>query len=70
MRVPELRTQAGEWWEKKEREGDWIRGDEEVRRLARGVGLAYENKEEGGLRTSARQAVGTLKMAYVPSQYW
>ncbi|TFK70029.1 hypothetical protein BDN72DRAFT_795923 [Pluteus cervinus] len=100
MRVPELRTQAGEWWEKEKREGDWIRGDEEVRRVARGVGLPYENKEEvnemldeegvvrpqgdgqkvvvdgveipeeGGLRTSARQAVGTLKMAYVPSQYW
>ncbi|TFK70036.1 hypothetical protein BDN72DRAFT_857283 [Pluteus cervinus] len=100
MCVPELPTQAGEWWEKGKREGDWIRGDEEVRRVARGVGLAYENKrevnemldeervvrpkgegkkvvedgveipEEGGLRTSARQAVGTLKKAYVPSQYW
>ncbi|TFK60289.1 hypothetical protein BDN72DRAFT_535557 [Pluteus cervinus] len=29
-----------------------------------------EIPEEGGLKTSTRQVVGTLKMACVPSQYW
>ncbi|KIY50874.1 hypothetical protein FISHEDRAFT_16102, partial [Fistulina hepatica ATCC 64428] len=41
MRIPQLRENVGSWWTEEGTEGLWIRQDEEVQRVARGVGLVY-----------------------------
>ena len=73
MRVPELRESAEAWWKEEKQEGEWVRGDENVRQIAEREGFGFgpfSDKEEsnngkereGKLRTSAQMAVdGLLK---------
>ncbi|KAF4563700.1 hypothetical protein AB1N83_010192 [Pleurotus pulmonarius] len=72
MRVPQLRENAVAWWKEEQLEGDWVRGDENVRRISEREGFGFgpfsneggnDGKEgEGKLRTSAQMAVdGLLK---------
>lgn len=42
MRDPASRAQATRFWEEERREGEWVRGSEEVRRVARGVGMGID----------------------------
>lgn len=42
MRLPSMRERATEWWVNEKLEGDAGVGDECVRRVARGVGLGYD----------------------------
>jgi predicted phage gp36 major capsid-like protein len=72
MRVPELREQSEEWWERERRRGEWIREDEGVRKAAERVGYGFDEGNiidaekiaspdgdipgEGRLRTQARKA--------------
>lgn len=68
MRVPKLRESAEAWWKEEKQEGEYVRGDENVRRIAEREGFGFgpfseEGKEgEGKLRTSAQMAIdGLLK---------
>ncbi|KAE9396464.1 hypothetical protein BT96DRAFT_884754 [Gymnopus androsaceus JB14] len=41
-RHPTLRTRADNYWVKERQEGEWVRDDEDVRRVARGVGIGFD----------------------------
>ncbi|KAJ8474593.1 hypothetical protein ONZ45_g15898 [Pleurotus djamor] len=64
LRTPALRKQAEKWWDEEKKEGEWIRGDEEVRRLAHENGFGFgpfgEEGEVGKLRANADQALQGL----------
>ncbi|KAK1226695.1 hypothetical protein PQX77_010339 [Marasmius sp. AFHP31] len=72
-------------WARERQEGVWVREDEEVRTVAKGLGMNYdlggqgqgqegEGQEDPGqigeLRARARRAVGMLFRGFVPSGYW
>ncbi|KAK1226680.1 hypothetical protein PQX77_010323 [Marasmius sp. AFHP31] len=72
-------------WARERQEGVWVREDEEVRTIAKGLGMNYdlggqgqgqegEGQEDPGqigeLRARARRAVGMLFRGFVPSGYW
>ncbi|KAF9494814.1 hypothetical protein BDN71DRAFT_1448390 [Pleurotus eryngii] len=73
MRVPELRESAEAWWKVEKQEGEWVRGDENVRQIAEREGFGFgpfsdeegsnnRKEREGKLRTSAQMALdGLLK---------
>ncbi|KAL0573301.1 hypothetical protein V5O48_008664 [Marasmius crinis-equi] len=65
-------------WAKEKAEGAWVREDEEVKKVAKGLGLDYSGASErteggegvGELREKARRAVGMLFRGFVPSGFW
>ncbi|KAF8636356.1 hypothetical protein AX16_011007 [Volvariella volvacea WC 439] len=68
MRTPELRRTAERWWDREKKEGDAIRRDAEVRRVARGVGLGFdeigdrvENEEGSSPQSQQQHNVGPLR---------
>ncbi|KAH6917696.1 hypothetical protein BKA70DRAFT_1091351 [Coprinopsis sp. MPI-PUGE-AT-0042] len=52
MRLPSMRERASDWWVNEKLEGDAGVGDESVKKVARGVGLGYDEvgqpNDEGG----------------------
>ena len=71
MRDPELRTRAGEWWDVQKQEGDAILKDDGVKKAAKVEGLAFDDDDEGPLRTRAKTIVDELfKRGFVPSEHW
>jgi hypothetical protein len=51
MRVPSLRARATAWWGTERQEGEWIREDPGVQRVADALGLGFcehESENDGG----------------------
>lgn len=63
MRNPQLRENAGEWWDRERREGEWGREDETVKRMSDKLGFGYD--EQGRLRSTAKVAVESLKNGFL-----
>jgi hypothetical protein len=72
MRVPSLRAHATAWWGAERQEGEWIRGDPGVQRVADALGLGFrecerENDGGGGAEstenTEGNNGVGKLRAA-------
>ncbi|KIJ96971.1 hypothetical protein K443DRAFT_268614 [Laccaria amethystina LaAM-08-1] len=79
MRVPDARERAGVWWDAEREEGDVGRGDDGVRRAAKGMEIGYGEKvvidgvieeEEGKLLANTRKAIGSLQESARPSDHW
>ncbi|TCD62691.1 hypothetical protein EIP91_006550 [Steccherinum ochraceum] len=70
MRDPSLRTTSTEWWGKQRAQGETIREDEAVQRMAEKLGYAFvgvdEKGEEAHLKKNARAAVDALKAGLAP----
>jgi len=77
MRDANLRASAGDWWEQERKEGEWVREDEGVQRMAEKLGFGYgdgteteNNEEDGGgegkLKRNAKIAVEALKNGFKP----
>ncbi|EAU82813.1 hypothetical protein CC1G_11330 [Coprinopsis cinerea okayama7 len=69
MRVPAMRDRAGAWWEGEKKEGDAVLADEGFKRTAKGMQLAYDEKD-GVLRESTKAALNSLMPGMVPSEHW
>jgi len=79
VRVPDARERAGVWWDAEREEGDVGRGDDGVRRAAKGLEIGYGEKvviddiieeEEGKLLTNTRKAIESLQESARPSNHW
>lgn len=76
MRDANLRTSAGDWWEQDRKEGEWVREDEGVQRMAEKLGFGFgdgtgtendgEDGEEGKLKRGVKVAVEALKKGFNP----
>lgn len=70
MRDPSLRASASEWWDKQRVQGEVVREDEGVQRLADKLGYGFVGPEADGkepkLKANAKAAVGALKAGMVP----
>ncbi|KAF9069448.1 hypothetical protein BDP27DRAFT_1293750 [Rhodocollybia butyracea] len=82
-RHPELRAAAEDYWAAERQEGEWVREDEDVRRIAKSVGMGFDeaSKEDvddssspaladGPLLQNAKTAAQKLLDGYRPSSYW
>jgi hypothetical protein len=69
MRVPSLRARATAWWGTERQEGEWIREDPGVQRVADALGLGFREREsenDGGVgaqSTEGNKGVGKLRAA-------
>ena len=72
MRVPSLRARATAWWGTERQEGEWVREDPGVQRVADALGLGFrerksENDGGGGAEstenTEGNKGVGKLRAA-------
>jgi hypothetical protein len=72
MRVPSLRARATAWWGAERQEGEWIREDPGVQRVADALGLGFrerdsENDSGGGTEntenTEGNKGEGKLRAA-------
>ncbi|KAF9030087.1 hypothetical protein BDZ89DRAFT_949992 [Hymenopellis radicata] len=66
MRTPSLNNAASAWWARERQEGEWIRSDQRVQDVARGVGLPFEG-DDPRLRTNARAIVREFVAAGLPA---
>lgn len=78
MRDAGLRASAGDWWEQERKEGEWVRKDEGVQRMAERLGFGYRDGTgtqndgggivgEGKLKRNAKVAVEALKSGFQPA---
>ncbi|KAG7097435.1 hypothetical protein E1B28_004779 [Marasmius oreades] len=69
------------WWAREREMGAWVREDEDVKKVAKGLGMDYQQTSSGSngenagvkvgeLRANARRAVGALFRGFAPSTYW
>jgi hypothetical protein len=75
MRDPTLRERSASWWALERARGEALRTDEDVRNVARRVGLGFDevredsvDREGAVLRVSARVAVRGLLRSFSPEQ--
>ncbi|ESK96635.1 hypothetical protein Moror_6855 [Moniliophthora roreri MCA 2997] len=71
QRHPDLRRAAGEYWAAEREEGEWVRTDEDVQKIAKDMKLGYDKAdgEVGPLRENVRMAVENLFRGFVPSSW-
>jgi len=82
-RNPKLRAAAENYWTAERQEGEWVRNDEDVQRIARSMGLGFDeaSKEDtddqlsstssdGPLLKNAKTAVQNLLAGFLPSSFW
>lgn len=61
MRDPAMRESANKWWAKQQVEGEWIREDESVQRVAEKLGFGFVgNEETAKLKSNARTTVNVI----------
>jgi hypothetical protein len=63
-----MRERAAEWWVNEKLEGDAGVGDEGVRRVARGVGLGFEEVEQSGEGGEQEKTNGSASQESAPGQ--
>ncbi|KAF9266211.1 hypothetical protein L218DRAFT_922737 [Marasmius fiardii PR-910] len=78
-RIGSSSTQETLWSREKEM-GAWVREDEDVKKVAKGLGMDYQQTSDvdgenaevkvGELRANARRAIGSLFRGLVPSPFW
>jgi len=73
MRDPTLRAHANQWWDKQKDEGDWVREDDNVQRIAEKLDYGFgeassDGTQEGKLRANAKLGVNALVHGLHPSK--
>lgn len=84
-RHPTLRARAEDYWEKEQQEGEWMRNDLDVRRVAKGMGLDLDEGMDSGneqaqidgtasngpfLRKVKIAAQNLITGGFAPSPFW
>lgn len=61
MRDQAMRESANKWWSTQQVEGEWIREDENVQRVAEKLGFGFAGDEETAkLKSNAKATVGVI----------